>query len=165
MVASLCLIMALGSVANVGHAQVSVGAVLGANRTSLSGDKPKNTSFSTHVGPIAGLVLEIPVAKGVAIVFQPGYRQSGADIGFEVPDQEEAVDSLSLRLNYFSLPILLKVITDGGRWYVTSGFDFGLLTSATLSTVSGNAIITDGTNKISLAGVSEADLDQTDFIF
>lgn len=119
-------------------AQISVGAVLGVNRTGLSGDKPDNTSYSTSAGLIAGLVLEIPVAKSVAIVFQPGYRQSGANIGFQVPDQEEPVDSLSLRLDYFSLPILLKVITDGGRWYVTSGVDLGLLTSATLSTVSGS---------------------------
>lgn len=119
-------------------AQISVGAVLGVNRTGLSGDKPDNTSYSTSAGLIAGLVLEIPVAKSVAIVFQPGYRQSGANIGFQVPDQEEPVDSLSLRLDYFSIPILLKVITDGGRWYVTSGVDLGLLTSATLSTVSGS---------------------------
>ncbi len=124
--------------ANAAAAQISVGAVLGVNRTGLSGDKPDGTSFSPNPGLIAGLVLEIPVAKGVAIVFQPGFRQSGANIGFQVPDQEEPVDSLSLRLDYFSIPILLKVITDGGRWYVTSGVDLGLLTSATLSTVSGS---------------------------
>jgi len=119
-------------------AQISVGAVLGVNRTNISGDKPDGTSYSTKAGLIAGLVLEVPVAKGVAIVFQPGYRQSGTNIGFDVPDQEEPVDSLSVGLNYFSLPILLKVITDGGRWYVTSGFDLGWLTSATISTVSGS---------------------------
>jgi len=124
--------------ANAAAAQISVGAVLGVNRTGLSGDKPDGTSFSTSAGPIAGLILEIPVAKGVAIVLQPGYRQSGANIGFQVPDQEEPVDSLRFRMDYFSIPILLKVITDGGRWYVTSGVDLGLLTSATLSTVSGS---------------------------
>jgi len=136
--ASLCILVAFGSVPRASHAQVSVGAVLGVNRTGLSGDKPDGTSFSTSAGLIAGLVLEIPVAKGVAVVFQPGYRQSGASIGFVVPDQEEPVDSLSLGLDYFSLPILLKVITDGGRWYVTSGIDFGWLTSANISTVSGS---------------------------
>ena len=71
-------------------AQVSVGAVLGVNRTNLSGDKPEGTSFSSLSGGlIAGLVLEIPVAKDVAIMFQPGYRQSGANIGFQVDGQEE----------------------------------------------------------------------------
>ena len=120
-------------------AQVSVGAVLGVNRTSLSGDKPEGTSFSPLSGGlIAGLVLEIPVAKDVAIMFQPGYRQSGANIGFQVDGQEEPVDSLRARLDYFSIPILIKVITNGRRWYVTSGFDLGWLTSATLSTVSGS---------------------------
>jgi hypothetical protein len=82
--------------------------------------------------------LEVPVAKDVAIVFQPGYRQSGANIGFQVDGQEEPVDSLRARLDYFSIPILMKVITNGGRWYVTSGFDFGWLTSASISTVSGS---------------------------
>jgi len=134
----LCLLVALVSVPGTSHSQVSIGAVLGTNRTGLSGDKPDGTSFSTSAGLIAGLVLEIPVANGVAVVFQPGYRQSGASIGFVVPDQEEPVDSLRFRMDYFSIPILLKVITDGGRWYVTSGVDLGLLTSATLSTVSGS---------------------------
>ena len=129
-------LMAAGT--SAAAAQISVGAVLGVNRTGISGDKPDDTSYSTKAGLIAGLVLEVPVAKGVAIVFQPGYRQSGANIGFNVPDQEEPVDSLSLGLDYFSIPILLKVITDGGRWYVTSGLDFAWLSSATLSTVSGS---------------------------
>ena len=124
--------------ANAAAAQISVGAVLGVNRTGISGDKPDGTSFSPNPGLIAGLVLELPVAKDVAIVFQPGFRQSGAKIGFAVPDQEEPVDSLRFRMDYFSIPILLKVITDGGRWYVTSGVDLGWLTSATLSTVSGS---------------------------
>lgn len=119
-------------------AQVSVGAVLGVNRTGLSGDKPEGTSFSPNTGLIAGLALELPVAKNVAIVFQPGYRQSGDKIGFEVPDQDEPVDSLRFRRDYFSIPVLLKVITDGGRWYVTSGLDLGWLTSATISTISGS---------------------------
>ena len=129
-------LMAAGT--SVAAAHISVGAVLGVHRTGISGDKPDDTSYSTKAGLIAGLVLEVPVAKGVAIVFQPGYRQSGANIGFNVPDQDEPVDSLSLKLDYFSLPILLKVITDGGRWYVTSGLDFAWLSSATLSTVSGS---------------------------
>ena len=137
-VVSLCMLVTLGSMPGVSQAQVSIGAVLGVNRTGLSGDKPDNTSYSNHAGPIAGLVLEVSVAKDVAIVFQPGYRQSGANIGFQVPDQEEHVDSLSARLDYFSIPVLLKVITDGGRWYVTSGLDLGWLTSATISTVSGS---------------------------
>jgi hypothetical protein len=147
------MLVALGSIPGVSHAQVSIGAVLGVSRTGLSGDKPNKTSYSTRAGPIAGLVLEIPVAKNVAIVFQPGYRQSGANIAFDVPGQEEPVDSLSLRLDYVSLPILLKVITDGGRWYVTSGVDLGWLTSATLSTVSGSqeTDVKDALNDFDLA--------------
>lgn len=120
------------------EAQISIGAVVGINRTGLSGDKPEDTSYSPGTSPIAGLVLEVPVAKYVSLVFQPGYRQAGTTIGFKVDGQDEPVDSLSLKLNYVSLPILVKVITTGRKWYVTSGLDFGWLTSATLSTLSGS---------------------------
>ncbi len=127
----------LGSVELVA-AQVSIGAVLGVNRTGISGDNPAETSYSAKGGPIAGLVLEIPVAKDVKIVFQPGYRQLKAVIGFEVDGVEEPVDSLDLKLAYVSMPVLLKVITNGGKWFVTSGLDFGFLSSATIGTISGS---------------------------
>jgi hypothetical protein len=120
-------------------AQIAIGAVIGANNTGISGDNPDKTSYSAKTGAIAGLVLEIPVAKGVAIVFQPGYRQLKAVIGFEVDGQDEPVDSLDVKLAYVSIPVLLKVVTNGGKWYVTSGLDFGFLSSATLSTISGSA--------------------------
>ena len=119
--------------------QISIGAVVGVNNASISGDNPDKTSYSGAGGGIAGLVLEIPVAKGVAIVFQPGVRQLKAVIGFEVDGQDEPVDSLDLKLAYASIPVLLKVITNGGKWYVTSGLDFGFLSSATIGTISGSA--------------------------
>ena len=131
--------LALLVLAHPVSAQVSVGAVVGVNRTGISGDSPDKTHYTAKGGPIAGLVLEVPVAKNVAIVFQPGFRELKAVIGFEVAGQGEPVDSLDLKLSYVSMPVLLKVVTNGGRWYVTSGLDFGFLSSATIGTISGSA--------------------------
>jgi len=134
---ALVTVLTLGGASAAG-AQIAVGAVLGVNRTGISGDNPDKTSYTAKGAPIVGLVLEIPVAKDVAIVFQPGYRQLKAVIGFEVDGQEEPVDSLDLKLAYVSVPVLVKVITSGGKWYVTSGLDFGFLSSASIGTISGS---------------------------
>ena len=106
----------LGSVELVA-AQVSIGAVLGVNRTGISGDNPAKTSYSAKGGLIAGLVLEIPVAKDVKIVFQPGYRQLKAVIGFEVDGEDEPVDSLDVKLDYVSVPVLPVGVSRTPRVY------------------------------------------------
>lgn len=130
--ASLCILVAFSSVPRASHAQVSVGAVLGVSRSSLSGDKPDKTSYSTKTGLVAGAVIEIPLTHDVHLVFQPGYIQRGANIGFDVGDPEP-IDSGSVTLDYISMPILVKIITSNRKLYVTSGIDIGYLSSATLT--------------------------------
>lgn len=113
-------------------AQISVGAVLGVSRSSLSGDKPDKTSYSTRTGLIAGAVVEIPITTDVHLVFQPGFIQRGASIGVDV-GEPDPVDSLDVKLDYLSLPVLIKIITNNRKLYVTSGIDIGYLSSATLT--------------------------------
>ena len=131
-VVSLCMLAALGGVPRAGHAQVSVGAVLGVSRSNVSGDRPDGTTFSTRKGLIAAAVVEIPLTNEVHLVFQPGFIQRGASIGVDV-GEPEPVDSLELQLDYLSMPVLIKVITSNRRLYVTSGIDIGILSSATLT--------------------------------
>ncbi len=131
-VASLCVLVAFGSVPRASHAQVSVGAVLGVSRSGVSGDRPDGTTFSTRTGLIAGVVVEIPITDEVHLVFQPGFIQRGASIGVDV-GEPEPVDSLELQLDYLSMPVLIKVISNNRRLYVTSGIDIGYLSSATLT--------------------------------
>jgi len=113
-------------------AQISIGAVVGLSRSSISGDKPANVSYSTRTGLVAGAVVEVPVSKSVRLVFQPGFVQRGAKVGVAVPNQTERVDSGAVELDYISMPVLIKILANNGWLYVTSGIDVGYLSSATL---------------------------------
>jgi hypothetical protein len=124
-------LLAVGTVSSA-NAQISVGAVVGLNRSSISGDSPDKVSYSTRTGLVAGAVIEIPVAKSVHLVFQPGFVQRGVKLGYDVGNPEP-VDSGSVALDYLSMPVLIKVLADNGWLYVTSGLDFGYLSSATLT--------------------------------
>ncbi|MGH7495871.1 MAG: porin family protein [bacterium] len=114
-------------------AQPALGFWGGLNRASLKGDAPENASYGTRLGLSAGVVGEFNLTKDVKLSLQPAYFQRGAKIAFEVPDQDEPRDSLQVKLDYYSLPVLLKVVSGNGKTYVTSGLDFGILSHAELS--------------------------------
>ncbi|MFV1980344.1 MAG: porin family protein, partial [Rhodothermia bacterium] len=120
-------LMAPGSVA---LAQLSVGVTFGPGNTSLSGDKPDKASYSSRTGLVAGAIIEYQIKPDVRISFQPGISQSGTTISFKIAGVEEKRDSLAIKLDYVNLPLLARVVTDGGGWYVTGGPYLGLLQSA-----------------------------------
>ena len=122
--------------------QINVGAVLGLSRSNLSGDQPDKVSYSTRTGLVAGAVIEIPVATSVRLVFQPGYEQRGAKLGYDT-GEAEPVDSGSVALDYVSMPVLVKILANNGWLYFTSGLDFGYLASATLTEGTSESDISD----------------------
>jgi hypothetical protein len=74
--------------------------------------------------------VEIKLTKNVFISLQPSYIQKGTRIAFEVEGQKERVDSVEVNLDYFSVPILVKVSTRNERYYVLGGLEFGYLIKA-----------------------------------
>lgn len=124
------LLLLLG---NAAMAQPALGFWGGLNRASLKGDAPEDASYGTRVGFSGGAVGEFNLAKDVKLSLQPAYFQRGAKIAFEVPDQDEPRDSLQVKLDYYSLPVMLKVVSGNGKTYVSSGLDFGILSQAELS--------------------------------
>jgi hypothetical protein len=114
-------------------AQPALGFWGGLNRASLKGDAPEDASYGTRVGFSGGVVGEFNLTKDVKLSVQPAYFQRGGKIAFEVPDQDEPRDSLQVKLDYYSLPVMLKVISGNGKTYVSSGLDFGILSQAELS--------------------------------
>jgi len=130
--ALLAMALAVATGPGTADAQINIGAVLGLSRSNLSGDQPDKVSYGTRTGLVAGAVIEIPVAKSVLLVFQPGYEQRGAKLGYDT-GQAEPVDSGSVALNYVSMPVLVKILANNGWLYFTSGLDVGYLSSATLT--------------------------------
>jgi hypothetical protein len=64
---------------------------------------------------------------------QPSYSQEGTEISYNVRGEKEAIDSLKIRLNYFSFPILLKVATANNKFYAIGGFETGFLLNSFIS--------------------------------
>jgi hypothetical protein len=127
----LCLILCVGASA---AAQNRIGVTAGLNWTSLGGDAPEDAQYNRAIGVNVGLVGDIALTKDVTLSFQPMYTRRGTNISFDVGESDPR-DSLELRLDYVDCLVMLKVFTNSGRNYFTSGLGIGFLTQATLKDI------------------------------
>ena len=111
----------------------AVGVVLGFNRGSISGDAPPDAGYGTQFGLLAGVQGEIGIASDIFLSLQPMYVRRGARISFAEVNSGAGQDSLSLALDYFAVPVVVKFRAAGGRTYFLGGLDIAFLTAATLS--------------------------------
>ena len=107
--------------------QVSLGAFGGLNSSKLSGDAPPDGIYGTLMGTSLGLLMDVKLSEAVALSIQPSYSQEGTKVAYTVKGMNEPVDSANIRLNYFSLPLMLKVASSNKRFYALSGFEAGML--------------------------------------
>lgn len=112
------------------RADVSLGATVGIDNASLSGDAPSRVGYSGGMGLMASAVCEIRLTSDVWLSLQPSYVQRITKVKVARPDGTTAKDSLRLNLDYVTLPILCKITTGAGRTYVTGGFELGFLQEA-----------------------------------
>jgi len=130
---AFCVLLFLLLTAGSSQAQSALGIFAGFNRASLSGDAPAKASYASHFGLGGGLVGEIGIAKDVRLSLQPMFLQKGTKIGYKVAGEKQPRDSLDVQLDYFSLPVLFKVVSGNHKTYVTGGLDFALLSKARLT--------------------------------
>ena len=128
---ALALLLALSPHQAIG--QFRLGAMVGLNRSDLSGDAPPRATYKGRTGFAAGLVGELRLTEDVWLSLQPMYLQRGTNISVAPPRGGVERDTLDLRLDYVTLPVLLKVVALHGKTYVSGGVDVGVLTKATLS--------------------------------
>jgi hypothetical protein len=115
-------------------AQLILGAQSGLASFKVGGAAPDDASYGSQIRVMASGVLGYRIGSSVVLKIEPGFIQKGAGVAFDVEDVEEPVDSLSLNLDYISVPVVAQVFTRGGRGFVTGGLDIGILSSATLVT-------------------------------
>ena len=122
----------LALAAGPAHA-TAVGAVLGLNRGGINGDAPPDAEYNGKTGVIAGFQTEFGIAKDIVLSLQPMYVLRGT--GLEVADTTAGAPerNLELALEYFAVPVVVKISAAGGRTYVTGGLDFAFLSAATIS--------------------------------
>lgn len=147
----LLILIFIGSSWQNTQAQVSLGVSGGFTRFKVGGDAPPDGSYANLTGFSFGGLVDVKLLPVVALSFQPSFIQKGSKIAYEVRGQDELVDSVDVRLNYLSLPVMAKVFTRNERWYVSSGLEFGYLLDGQLKTSDQETEIDSLLNDIDLA--------------
>lgn len=123
----LLILLFLITTAGAVFGQFSIGAFAGLNNSKLSGDAPQKAKYKSLMGANVGLVLDLNLNKTLVLSLQPSYSQEGTKLSYTLAGLEEPIDSASIRLNYFSLPLLLKVQSTNQRFYALAGIEAGFL--------------------------------------
>jgi len=110
----------------------AVGALLGLNRSAISGDAPANTAYGAGAGLMVGAQAEFALTGNLALSFQPMFVQRNTKLrsADAEPGDERALD---LDMDYLSVPVVIKFGAAHGRTYVAGGMDVGFLSSARVS--------------------------------
>lgn len=123
----LLLLILFFTIQSISFAQVNIGFQGGINSSKLNGDAEPNTAYKSKVGAIFSAFVDIPVSKSIAISIQPSYSQEGTKISHIKKDSYYPVDSLKVKLNYFSIPVLVKVSSNNKKFYAIGGIESALL--------------------------------------
>ena len=129
----LIFIMVFISFSFLMYGQSYIGVFGGLNSSKLSGDAPQNAKYKGLMGANIGAYIDLNLGKGIFLSLQPSYSQEGTKISYTLPKAEEPVDSVHIRLNYFSLPLLLKVTSTNNRFYAIAGIETCLLLDSFVS--------------------------------
>ena len=102
--------------------------------SSISGDTPKDASYSGKIGFSGGLIADFTLAEDIILSIQPRYLQKGTSVAYDVGEYELR-DSLTATLDYISLPIMLKINSLNKRIFFSSGLDFGYLMNSSVENI------------------------------
>jgi len=114
-------------------AQSYVGLFAGLNSSKLNGDAPENATYKSLMGINTGFCLDIKLSKNIWFSLQPSYSQEGTRISYQVQYSKDPVDSIHIRLNYISLPLLLKVSANNERWYALAGIETAMFQNSSVT--------------------------------
>lgn len=112
--------------------QSYVGIFAGMNSSKLTGDAPEKAKYKSLKGANVGAYIDIKLGKTIWLSLQPSYSQEGTKVSYNVSGKEAPVDSIHIRLNYVSLPLLLKISSTNERWYALAGIEAAMLQNNTV---------------------------------
>jgi hypothetical protein len=107
--------------------QSEIGLFGGVNASKLSGDAPANAAYSSLMGANLGVLLDIKLREDIYLGVQPSYSQEGTKVLYDVAGSDDTMDSVHIHLNYFSLPLILKIASTNKRFYALAGIESSLL--------------------------------------
>jgi hypothetical protein len=113
------------------HAQYAIGIFGGVYNSNLIGDAPPGSTYKSDIGLGMGILGEFNITSDVKISLQPMFQQKGARLAYSVSTERDPQDSIDITINYFTIPVLMKVYAGNDIMYVSGGFDFGFKLDAT----------------------------------
>jgi Outer membrane protein beta-barrel domain len=148
------IVLILISVSSV-HAQYAIGLLGGVNNSSLVGDAPLGSTYTRDISYGMGMLGEFNISSDVRISLQPMFLQKGAKIAYSVFSEREPQDSIDITINYFSIPVLMKVYAGNDIMYVSGGFDIGFKLDAKFRRIpnSEEKDISDSFNDFDIAAI------------
>jgi hypothetical protein len=109
--------------------QLLVGPLAGVSNNSLAGDSPEDVVYQSRWGFTFGLNGELMLGGGINLFIQPRYQQRGIKLAYDI-GEDDPVDSVITDLNYFSMPVGLKIYAGNRVVFFTGGLDFAYLLNA-----------------------------------
>jgi hypothetical protein len=125
----ICILLFVS--ANSIYAQSYFGLQIGVNSGKFSGDSPPNFKYSGKIQYNAGLLFDWQLKDDIFLSAAPSYLISGSKLQypFEINEDEiEYGDSVDLKIQMFTLPVLVKILSDNQRWQFSGGFEFAFPT-------------------------------------
>jgi hypothetical protein len=110
------------------------------NSTSLSGDAPAKTKYTSRSGVMAGAVVDLRVADDAWVSLQPTFQERGTNSQVQVASDSEPEPGLEVDLTYVAVPLALRVTSDDGRIYALGGVSLAWLLAADLRTPDGQEL-------------------------
>ena len=117
----IIIFLILGGTAVMG--QPYLGLFGGITSSKLTGDAPDRVKYKRLIGFQFGTNLDFKLSKSIMLGLQPSFAQEGTRLQFKVKGVKEPVDSIKVRLNYFAVPVVIKVSSTNQRFYAIGGIE------------------------------------------
>jgi len=140
-----CVVMVLGlAAAAPAHAlKAKLGVQATALGNELSGELPTEGNWTGRRAVGFSALADVHLTADIALSFQPGFTPRRSRQEFK--ERDEVVGFVDYEINYFCLPLLLRVTGDpvGTRGFVTAGLNLNLLLDASVDPGDGAQDISD----------------------
>ena len=149
---SILIALCLGSSV---YAQFSAGIFSEVNYSSLTGDAPPGAVYKSVPEFGTGGLFEYNITPYVKMSFQPAFQRAGTKIAYSKFSQREPVDSIDINIDYFSVPLIMKVYGGTNIMYVLGGVSLGIKLNATYKEITSDKKINvdDSFNDINVAAI------------
>ena len=115
---------------NNSFAQFKIGVIGGLNRGTFKGDQIDGGSYNNLIQPNYAIMFDAKLSDQIVLSLQPGLSKKGTKITYSVKGELEPIDSIAIKIDYFSIPLILKISSKNERFYAIGGLEAGIPLSA-----------------------------------